>query len=71
MHMAKGNDSTAGPSPTVTASSILGKLSCSQPVDISRKRKVSVNPHVASVGLPGVVSSTEVCFSVAAHVQIP
>ena len=56
MHMAEGSDSVVDPSPT--APSRLAKLRCPQPADISRKRKVVVNPHVASVGLPDVANST-------------
>ena len=63
MHMAEGSGSVVGPSPTVTAS-LLGKLCCPQPADISRKRRVSVN--VASN-----IIQPEVCFSVAAHALVP
>ena len=67
MYMPEGSDSVAGPSPAVTAPSLLGKLHCPQPVDISRKRRVPINSPRGkrrSAGCGNFVS-------VAAHARIP
>ena len=67
MYMPEGSDPVVGPSPTVTAPSLLGKLHCPQPLDISRKRRVPVSPPRGKRQSAGRGNF----ISVAARVRVP